>query len=335
MKLPLSTLLLLLCQVINVDSFVPTVTPLVQSKSNVKILQPFQLNNKRDVIPLLMSYNNNNNDDDGPPTSVVLAGIAGIVIFLAGSIIPGVIELSSAPSVQGSGLGNAIAPIGSSTSVVSDDNEARFEKLSRAQIQEKLNRIPVFYVSNEEDLSILDQTIYLSYEDAVAKAGSSSNQKVKVTTLDQVMYPLVMKRGRMRMAPPPVEVSNAEAKLMENNDVVYKLVPSQRALQATSDLGLTLEKGDVPLFAADRLAFASGSGPEVPLFLEKDDCITSYKRLRSSSSSSKLPEEATVRVTTLKNQLGSMEKGSLPAMRQIQFFSTEYDLVQASQLFQQ
>lgn len=315
---------------LSVRSF--TVTPFAN-----KIPSSHSFINRKSDFQLSLSYDNN--EDDGPSSGVVLAGIASIIIFLGGSIVPGVIELTSAPTVQGSGLGNAVAPMGSSLSPSSGSaanaNDARFEKLSRAQIQEKLNRVPVFYVANNDDSSIAGEHIYFSYEDATSAAGSD-DQKVKVTTLDQVMYPLVLKRGRMRMAPAPVEVSNAEAKLGENSssdDVSFGLIPSQHALQAASELGFTLQKGDVPLFAADRLAFASNSGPEVPLFLEKGDCISSYKRLRGASSSSKLPEEATIRVTTLNDQLRSMERGSLPAMRQIQFFGTEYDLLQASQLF--
>jgi len=136
------------------------------------------------------------------------------------------------------------------------------------------------------------------------------------------------------MSPPPVELSKAEELIRNGDDSIsFKFVPSVSAVQAAVDAGYTPSEGQIPLFSADRLAFASGSGPEIPLFFEKADCVTSYKRLRGSSSSSKLPEESTIRVTTLGDQLNSMEKGSLPASRQLQLFSSEYDLIHATELF--
>jgi len=198
-------------------------------------------------------------------------------------------------------------------------------KTLSAKIQEKLNHVPVFYLADSSDIML--NKIYLSYDDATAVASASDGLKVKCTTLDQVMYPLILKRGRMKMAPPPIAVQKAEA----DETSSFQLVPSKVALKDADELKLTLQDGDVPLFVADRLAFASNEGPKVPLFLEKSDCITSYNRLRDSGGN-KLPAEPNIRTTTLFDELFSMEKGTRPGVSQLDFYAPVNDLMKASDM---
>lgn len=70
-----------------------------------------------------------------------------------------------------------------------EDNKSR---LSRAAIQEKLNSLPIFYLGDGEKMQ---QNLYFSYSDALA--ATTGSFRVKATSLDQVMYPLILKRGRM------------------------------------------------------------------------------------------------------------------------------------------
>ena len=83
-------------------------------------------------------------------------------------------------------------------------------------------------------------------------------------------YPLLFKRGRMRMAPPPVEVQKVEQILFDDpsksSDYKFHLVPSKAAIKDAESLDLPLN-GDIPLFVADRLAFASDEGPQVCFLL--------------------------------------------------------------------
>lgn len=281
-------------------------------------------------------------DDNGPGTPTVIAGIVGVIILLASSFVPMMMDMQAPVQSNNMGLGDAVAS--KSTSTVNGDKattsmkfqDGSFESLSRANIQEKMNRVPVFYLANKD--GTMDRNIYVSFEEAT-KAASASGTTVKVTTLDQVTFPLVMKRGRMRMAPPPPEIAQAEAALMAeggNNGITFQLVPSTSALKAAKETEMDLADGDVPLFASDRLAFASPKGPEVPLFFEKADCVTSYERLRSGGGpSSRLPVEPTIRTTTLADELYSMEKGTRPSVKQLQFYSAEYDLIHAAELFGQ
>jgi hypothetical protein len=78
-------------------------------------------------------------------------------------------------------------------------------------------------------------------------------------------YPLVLKRGRMRMAPPPLEVQQAEETLQAQglSTKNFKLIPSKAAIKDAAETKTDLADGDIPLFVADRLAFAGDAGPQV------------------------------------------------------------------------
>ena len=150
-------------------------------------------------------------------------------------------------------------------------------------------------------------------------------------------YPLILKRGRMRMAPPPAEVAQAEAELassLENggSSKSYRLIPSKAALEQAKEFNMNLAANDIPLFVADRLAFASPKGPQLPLFVSKDDCVFSYQRLREGKKS--LPEQPNVRSVSLLDELNSMEKGTRPGVSQLAFYANAADVEKASELLQ-
>jgi Tic22-like family len=133
------------------------------------------------------------------------------------------------------------------------------------------------------------------------------------------------------MAPPPDAIQKAEAEIVADQGKIYRLIPSKTAIKDAALLDNTaLRDGDIPLFVADRLAFAGNRGPQLPLFLENADCRTSYDRLRQSSS--RLPETPNIRTTTLMDVLESMEKGTRPGVSQLSFYSSAEDLVKATDL---
>ena len=142
-------------------------------------------------------------------------------------------------------------------------------------------------------------------------------------------YPLVLKRGRMRMAPPPAEVAKAEQELSETSKV-YRLIPSKASIQQAAEMQTDLMENDIPLFVADRLAFAGSKGPQLPLFTDKDDCVFSYRRLRQGKSN--LPEQPTIRTASLREVLYSMEKGTRPGVSQLAFYAKADDLTKAAEL---
>jgi hypothetical protein len=67
------------------------------------------------------------------------------------------------------------------------------------------------------------------------------------------------------MAPPPLEVQQAEETMQAQglSTKNFKLVPSTAATNDAAETNTDLADGDIPLFVADRLAFA-GNGNEGP-----------------------------------------------------------------------
>mmetsp|Transcript_10585 Transcript_10585/g.25491 ORF Transcript_10585/g.25491 Transcript_10585/m.25491 type:complete len:351 (-) Transcript_10585:400-1452(-) len=271
-----------------------------------------------------------NDEGQGGGSTSIIAGIL-LLIFVAGSVVPilGTFGMKGEMSIADSVVTRQDAP------EKLQNFESKQYSLSRSAIQEKLNSVPVFYIATTGDdgYTTMGTDIYMSYDDAKAASAGPSSSSVKGTTLDQVMYPLVLKRGRMRMAPPPVEVERAEGKILDAGKAdspSYRLIPSKVSVQQAKELNLKLSDSDFPLFVADRLAFGSPKGPQLPLFLDKNDCITSYNRLRQGKSS--LPEVPNIRTSTFLETLVSMERGSRPGVSQISFYATADDLLQLTEM---
>jgi hypothetical protein len=196
--------------------------------------------------------------------------------------------------------------------------------LSKTKIQEKLSNLPVFYLVNN---GIMGDNIYFSFSEA-SSAAKDASATVKVTTLDQVLYPLILKQGKVKTAAPtPAAIKQAIETVSERQ---FTLIPSSTAQKDAKETGTTLQPNDVPLFIVERLAFASDSGAQVPLFLEQSDAITSYNRLRSSSN--RLPETPTVRTSSLMDVLDSMERGTRQGTSQLAFYGNADDVLKADEM---
>ena len=136
------------------------------------------------------------------------------------------------------------------------------------------------------------------------------------------------------MAPPPTEIAKAEAELTTtSSEKTYRLIPSKAAIEQAKEYNIDLTTNNMPLFVADRLAFASSNGPQLPLFLDRNDCAFSYQRLREAKPS--LPEQPSIRTTTLLDTLDSMERGTKAGVKQLAFYATADDLNRASELIPQ
>jgi hypothetical protein len=121
-------------------------------------------------------------DDDGPSLGTrIVAGLL-LALFVVGSILP---TLMTPMSGGGGGMSRdlSIADSVVTTTGKKPTIESPADRLSRATIQEKLSSIPIFYITNGDALVTTD--FYISYEDA--KKAMANGDKVKTTTLDQVM----------------------------------------------------------------------------------------------------------------------------------------------------
>ena len=170
-------------------------------------------------------------DDEGGGIATKLALVGVLVVFLITSILPflGEMQADTGPA----NLSGAVATRDAPDSAYKN-YESSFDRLSRAKIQEKLSRVPAFYLVDKVTGRMAPE-IYASYEDAVDASKAGAGSTVKATTLNQVMYPLVLKRGRMMMPPPPLEIAKAEEALRGEDGapladgVNYKLIPSTQA----------------------------------------------------------------------------------------------------------
>ena len=252
-------------------------------------------------------------DEKEGPGLVTAAFISVCLLFFVVSAFAPLLDfMSIAPSATDLSLGDAVVTRQDGKKLQS--YQSSFDALSQTKIQQKLSNLPVFYLSNDGSLG---DKIYLSYKDAESAAKGSS---VKVTTLDNVMYPLVLKKGSIPKNA-PIEIKNA------NTDGSYTLVPSAAALSDNKDTAL--KDGDIPLFVVEKLAFAGNDGrPEVPLFTEKEDGIISYKRLGKQ-------DEPSIRTTSLQDVLESMEKGTRPAVGQLVFYGNADDVLKADGMLSQ
>lgn len=280
-----------------------------------------------------------NDGGDKGPGPVAAAFSVLVLLFFAVSALAPLADFATYSPTDFS-LGDAVATRGDAAPSRLQNYRSAYDALGPAKVQEKLRNLPAFYVSADADGAgpAMGDGIYLSCAEAEAAAAKSSDAAaaVRATTLDQVLYPLVLGREAPKATvAPPAEVA-AALRARERGagpPRSYALVPSAAALRdyAAPDAA-PLRPGDAPLFVVDRLAFAGADGrPTVPLFTERGEGLASYARLRDSGGGT-LPAEPTVRTTTLRDVLESMEGGTRPAVGQLAFYGNAEDALRAEAL---
>jgi len=271
--------------------------------------------------PQTFSSSATENDNQG--LGILTAIFAsGVLLFFAVSAFLPLLEVTSTAPAANSNLANSVVTRQDS---VIKNYESKFDALSTAKIQQKLRNLPVFYLTND---GIIDTKIYFSFNDAKSAVNGIS-ASVKVTTLDQILYPLILKRVIVKASSStPAEIRQA---IEASSDRQFTLSPSTSALKDAKDTGTSLKENDIPLFVVERLAFASNEGAQVPLFLEKNDAVTSYNRLRESGGN-KLPADPVIRTTSLLDVLVSMERGTRQGVSQLVFYANADDVLTAAEM---
>jgi hypothetical protein len=164
-----------------------------------------------------------------------------------------------------------------------DSARGALTRLTRKEINGKLTQIPVFFAvsgkeSNTEEILTIDGVgkIFLEVEDAQSYlkslGESTKSSRIDTATLGDVYYPLIIKKQKLgKFIEGVVGRSDASA--------AYTLVPSpQETSQVPPDWKTGHAEGDVPLFRVKNLAFQKESGLEIPLFLRKEDALSSFRR---------------------------------------------------------
>lgn len=275
--------------------------------------------------------NNNNNKGGGPGLLTGIFASAVLLFFAVTAFVPLFEVVSTAPAAN-SNLGNSVVTrqdADAPTTTAKKNFESKFDALSKTKIQDKLSNLPVFYLVRDGKML---KSIYFSFDEA-RDASKDVSAELKVTTLDQVLYPLILeqRQGTMKMvSTAPKEIKQA---ILRDTETQYTLIPSAAALKDAQETNTILQQNDAPIFVVERLAFASNNGPQVPLFLEKNDAILSYNRLRESGGN-KLPAEPVVRTSSLLDVLDGMERGTRPGVSQLAFYGNAENVLKADEMSQ-
>ncbi|KAG5179734.1 hypothetical protein JKP88DRAFT_261239 [Tribonema minus] len=262
--------------------------------------------------------------------------------------------------------------------------------LTRGEIQKKLSQLPVFYISNAQGGAYVGGDgigrFYMSADDAAADlaalsdAAAPSELSVAATTLDDVWYPLIARKGgasqsarwyafAARYAGLSVAATTLDGvwyplgarKGGAAGAVLYirahVLMKSMRSLEGVSDQHATYRlvaskaqaahadevlptwrgsegEGAVPLWIADRLAFAGGYGGgkvKIPLFTTLEDLNASWARLKGDAGGSGAPTPA-VQVSSLQATVSKFERGGGNA-RLLEFYPDIESIEAAEKLF--
>jgi len=159
--------------------------------------------------------------------------------------------------------------------------------LSRSQIDGKLSKVPVIALVNSEDAPFLTGAngrigyFFLDPIEALReKKLLEKNQpdcRLKVVTLPEVYFPLVRGEqadlgGELRLRPSRRQIVWANRALaFQKNE--QKFLPTS----------LDENKGQVPIFYSERVAYESNDGTQTfPFFLSKDDLDAAYDELQAA-----------------------------------------------------
>ena len=226
--------------------------------------------------------------------------------------------------------------------VVSTPNT--YQKLSKNEINDKLAQIPIFFVLDAkkadtfyEDSDKKTVNLYMDVEDAKRQQDRlGENYRVGVTTLDEVFYPLITKKVKIAsFLSPLVKNSNPDSKyLLIPSKFQYEFAKAIEGEKVDKDTSIDSSKElSVPVFVSDKIAFKDQKGNlQIPLFLQQEDLLDSWNRLRESSSNS-LPEEPTLKISTIERIIQSMEDGSSQG-KALEFFPSIENLQAAKNALQ-
>ena len=206
-------------------------------------------------------------------TGVLVLGILGL---FGADILGGVAKLQSTVIEQS--RPQAVQTLKASSV---DGNRGAMTKLTRREINAKLQQIPLFYAT-QDGLGVYVTNsrgiLFAEKNDAERFAASQGKDlKVSATTMDKVYYPLIVKKQKLGKF---IEgVAGASDPLAD-----YQLQGSQSEIDQSPGNWAAIHEHDIPLFRVSGLAFSKPDGLEIPLFTRKEDALGAYSRLRESQA---------------------------------------------------
>lgn len=184
-------------------------------------------------------------------------------------------------------------------------------RLTRKEINKKLQQLPLFFATKDGGESVFVQQsgdgkaegiFFTEKGDADAYAnslGKDLNLKVTAVPADDLYYSLIVKKQKMGKFIEGVAGKSDQA-------ANYILRASSKQIENTNPEWKIKHPNDVPLFRVTNLAFQKPQGLEIPLFTRKEDALNAYSRLQQETKDIKEPE---VQVTSLNDLIGLFSAG--------------------------
>ncbi|CBJ28322.1 conserved unknown protein [Ectocarpus siliculosus] len=193
--------------------------------------------------------------------------------------------------------------------------------------------IPVFFLRDESGAVHVENgegLFFMSPGDAKEKLQDlkgAEGTKVAATTLDDVWYPLIKKKGLNKNS------VAAGASGLSDLSARYRIIPrSNQVAQALETQGwnAVADAGGVPVWAAETLAFrGTGNKMKLPLFTNVDDLMTSWDRLETEGGSE--AKSPTIQVSSIGAIIDMMQRGG-GDQRNLEFFADMDAIEQAEKL---
>lgn len=276
----------------------PCSRPYVEGESNTRFTR------------LAMAYG----DEEGKGLSIKVIGgfLLGIFGLFGSEFVNGFKGLSGVTNQVATELkaGSSGKPSGKQELKSTNGERGALTRLSRREINAKLQNLPVFFMTEDgRSVFLEDQgesrvgkffTERADADNYAENMKGSSTLKVSATTMDEVYYPLITKQQKMGSFVKGVAGSS-------DTTALYRLQPSDAEVAETPSGWKSTHDSDLPLFRITNLAFNKPEGLEIPLFVRKSDGLSAFDRLQKEREIDiKTPE---VQVTSIKDLVGLFSQG--------------------------
>ena len=299
------------------------------------------LDSHKDRLTSALRVSDNYGDDDkkGLSLKVLVIGFIGVVGLYGTDVFSTLNQAATTAKTFSSEQSQKSKPGGVKILKEGNENRGAMTRLTRREINEKLQQVPVFFATSKgSDKGIYVEggtgLIFTSKEEADAYVLGKEDLVVSATSLDDVFYTLIQKKTKMgKFVDGTAGKSDPKAE--------YKIRPSSAEVALTSEAWRTGHgENDVPLFRVANLAFSKKEGLEIPLFFRREDAMTAYDRLQESkkeqaASSNGLTtiedKPAEVQVTSLLDLVTLFSSGGFEG-RALEMYPSMESMEQASSL---
>ncbi len=258
-----------------------------------------------------------------PLKSLAIGLVAGLGVFGTGFVsVLGKASRDNQEQIQ--------APKLKQSSTDGGERRGAMTRLTRKEIQGKLQQLPVFFATQDKDKGLVAFVseegkgyFFMNADDAETYA-KANGCIVSVTTLDDVYYTLLVKKTKLATYLGGVAGSSPP-------DATYVLKPSTRELANVGLKWVEAHPNDIPLYRVQNLAFNKAEWLEIPLFTNKADGVTSFNRLEEDEKRKEKKDvpKTDIQVTSLRDMIQIFSQGGVEG-RAIEFYPSAENIEQAA-----